>query len=161
MAMTATATRSLRKRVAAILGMRDPVVVAVSPCKSNLMYAVASYTSVSETFRPLLESLKVRRTLMPRIIIYCRRYEQCAELYLFFRGGLGSSFTDPVDAPDQSKFRLVEMFTSCTDQEVKSQIVSSFSTKSPLRIVYATVAFGMGVDCPDVRQVIHFGAPMT
>ena len=30
---------------------------------------------------------------------------------------------------------------------------------SIFRIVFATVAFGMGVDIPDVEQVVHWGAP--
>ena len=35
-----------------------------------------------------------------------------------------------------------------------------FTTQSSLRIVIATVvAFGMGIDCPDVRQIIHWGIP--
>lgn len=50
------------------------------------------------------------------------------------------------------------MFSSCTDEEVKCQIIESFGSESPLRCVCATVAFGMGLDCPDVTQVIHFGA---
>ena len=73
---------------------------------------------------------------------------------------LGSEFTEPADAPDHSGFRLVDMFTSCTDTDVKSDIIRSFtSLDASLRIVCATVAFGLGIDCPNVHQVIHWGAP--
>ena len=52
------------------------------------------------------------------------------------------------------------MFTACTERKVKDQIIQSFSeVSSPLRIVIATSAFGMGIDCPNIRQVIHFGSP--
>ena len=47
------------------------------------------------------------------------------------------------------------MYHSCTDSVLKETISDLFSKKSHLRIVVATVAFGMGIDCPDVRQVIH------
>ena len=54
---------------------------------------------------------------------------------------------------------LVELFISCTDDDVKAQIISSFTSESPLRIVCVRVTFGMGLDCTDVCQVIHVGAP--
>ena len=57
---------------------------------------------------------------------------------------------EPSDAPELLRFRLVELLQS--DNDVKGQII-------PLRIVCATVAFGMGLDCTDVCQVIHVGAP--
>ena len=124
------------------------------------MFAVSSFTSISEIFGPILERLRLERTVMPRILIYCQRYEHCADLYLYFRDELGKEFTEPKGSPDQSKFRLVEMFTSCTDQEVKIQIINSFTNPyTALRIVCATVAFGMGIDCPNIRQVFHLGIP--
>ena len=98
---------------------------------------------------------------MPRIIIYGQSYGICADIYLFFQEKLRYAFTDPIDAPDISMFRLVDMFTSVTDQHQKDKIVESYTRESQLRIVIATVAFGMGIDCPDVRQVIHVGMPGT
>jgi ATP-dependent DNA helicase RecQ len=159
LAMTATATKSLRVKVSDVIGLANPLVIAVSPCKSNIIYAVSKFVSICETFTPILEKLRIERTALPRIIVYCRRYDDCSKLYKFFKRKLGDYFTEPVDAPDLSKFRLVEMFTGCTDEVVKSQIVTSFCSDSSLRIVVATIAFGMGINCPDVRQVIHLGAP--
>ena len=160
MAMTATATRSLRTSVASILGMHDPFIIAVSSCKANIMYAVERYESLDQAMAPFVARLRDERTKMPRTFIYCRSYSDCADLYLYFRQHLGLLFTQPPGAPDISKFRMVDMFTSITDTDVKESILASVQiVDSHLRIVISTVAFGMGVDCPDVRQVVHFGLP--
>ena len=65
----------------------------------------------------------------------------------------------PTDAPNVPQFRLVEMFTSVTDAAQKDYIIKAFTGESHLRIVIATIAFGMGIDCPDVRQVVCIGLP--
>ncbi len=52
------------------------------------------------------------------------------------------------------------MYTRASLAEMNEEVMSSFKTAgSKLRIVIATVAFSMGVDCPDIRQVIHYGVP--
>ena len=89
LALTATATKSLQFKVADIIGMQHPVIDAVSPCKENIMYTVSKFTSIKKTFEPLLTRITKERTLMPRVIISCRRYEDCSNLYIFFKNGLG------------------------------------------------------------------------
>ena len=157
MALTATATTKLRVNVSELIGMRDELIVSISPCRSNIMFAVTQYTSVQDTFQPVAERLLTDRSKCPRIIIHCWCIEECADLYLFFKGYLGLYFSHPPGAPDVPKFRLVDMYTSCTDREVKEAIISAFTSDSCLRVVVATVAFCMGVNCPDIRQVIHLG----
>jgi len=65
-----------------------------------------------------------------------------------------------VGYPDVSNFRLVDMFTACTTPDVKECIIKSFvNPGSRLRIVVSTVAFGVGLDCPNVYRIIHWGPP--
>ena len=80
-------------------------------------------------------------------------------LFIYFMSELGEEHTEPRDAPNLSAFRIVDMFTSVIDKDHKESIIRLFTRDSHLRLVIATIAFGMGVDLPDVRQVISVGCP--
>ena len=80
MALTATATKSTRRDVTKILGMVHPVVVAVSPNKPNIKYVVKGNPgTLEETFAPLVEEVRRRRTSMDRTIVlsYLQPMLQC------------------------------------------------------------------------------------
>ena len=50
------------------------------------------------------------------------------------------------------------MFSSVTEKEVKKSIQQAFTEPGgPLRVIIATIAFGMGLDCPDIRRIYHLG----
>ena len=64
----------------------------------------------------------------------------------------------PPLAPPVSKFRLVEMFTSATEESVKTNIIQNFTPlHGRCRVEIGTIAFGMGLDSPNVRKVVHWG----
>jgi len=45
---------------------------------------------------------------------------------------------------------------------MKDDILKSFALpQSELRLLFATEAFGMGVNVPDIRRIIHAGTPCT
>ena len=120
MALTVTVTQTVRFSLSKIIGMRHPFVLAISPCESNIMYSVGSFESVEVSFKPLAERLKSDRTNIPQTIIYGRTFNICADIFM---RELGESITEPIDAPDISTFRLVNVFTSVTDQHQKENIV--------------------------------------
>ena len=162
MALTATATITLRSEICGVLGMKDQYVVTVSPEKNNVILQVSKFESLESTFNPIIQKLKMERLNLGRTIIYCQKQETCARLYLLFRLALNREFTEPVGYPDLPRFRMVDMFTSGTHPSVKESIISSFtkpSSESVIRVLIATVAFGMGVNPPDIRHVYHCGPP--
>ena len=62
--------------------------------------------------------------------------------------------------PDFHKYRLIDMYTRASSNEMKKEILESFMTEGgKLRLLIATSAFSMGIDCPDICDVIHIGPP--
>ncbi len=100
------------------------------------------------------------RCATERTIIFCRSYDDAGYMYSFFRSRLQVESHEPIGAPDLSRYRLIDLFTACTPKSVKDAIVLNFcKVDGILRIVIATVAFGMGLNCPDIRRIIHWGPP--
>ena len=75
---------------------------------------------------------------------------------------LGKEQYYPSDAESIPENRLFAQFHSPQTNAMKNQILTELSaSQSKLRVVFATVALGMGVDIPCIRHVIHVGPPHT
>jgi ATP-dependent DNA helicase RecQ len=161
MALTATASPNTRKEIIRTLGMRKPVMIIKCPDKSNIIYSVEiKKGEVEAVFETIVEELMEKRTKLPKTIIFCRSYNDCSRIYLFFKTRLKENISEPIGYPNVAKLRLVEMFTACNTARIKNSILTSFLCPiGKLRIVVATVAFGLGIDCPDVRRIIHWTPP--
>jgi superfamily II DNA helicase RecQ len=59
------------------------------------------------------------------------------------------------------KNRIVQMFHTGTPKPVKQFITQDMSRDGYIRVLISTVAFGEGVDCKEVRRVVHVGPPKT
>lgn len=151
--------KSSHTKILQSLRMVRPTTICASPHKKNVLYTVHRKPTLEEFVGGLVDFLKRLRTSMPRTIIFCKRYRECAHIYSIFEQSLRTEFTDPPNAPNLVKYRLVDMYTKCTEASIKEDIVTEFSKPNGrLRIVIATIAFGMGLDCADVRQVVPWGA---
>lgn len=84
----------------------------------------------------------------------------CADLYAFFHFELGEKAYFPDEAVKISDNRLFGMFHSSTPQHNKEVILQSLTQNDVIvRVVFATVALGMGVNIKDVNLIVHYGAP--
>lgn len=160
MALTATATLPTRRFIIKNLGMKTPAIVYVPPVKDNITYHVYDKPKggIPAAFMPIVKGLLCNKN-MGRIIIFCYSYESVINVHHYFKVSLGEHFVNPAGSPDYVDYRVVDMFTHCTHSTIKKKLIKQFTTASPLRIVIATIAFGMGMNCPDIRQVIHWGVP--
>ena len=70
MALTATATKSLRNEVSILLNMENPVLVPACPDKKNIKYLVANHVTMEKTFGPIIDDLYEFQTDVGRTIIF-------------------------------------------------------------------------------------------
>ena len=160
LALSATVTHLIFKEVVDQLFLKDVQIVALSPQRRNISYFVRPLVSIQKLSLELTEGLKEKRRDYPKTIVFCRNYKQCSQLYGLLHVNLKDAFTEPPGLLDLHVFRLVDMYTRASTVEMNNKVLSTFKLEgSKLRIVIATVAFGTGVDCPDIRQILHYGAP--
>ena len=158
LALTATATPETLKVVTSRLSLNDPVVVGLPHTQNNLKYHVEPLPSLAVLSDTLADGLLNNRTAFPKSLIFCNSVSDCALLYEELRSRLGLNFTEPPGYPNYHRFRLVDIYARASSAEMKKKVLTSFSVaNSKLRIVIATTAFNMGINCPDIRHVIHYG----
>jgi ATP-dependent DNA helicase RecQ len=139
LALTATATPRVRKDILRSLKMRDPKVVVTSFNRPNLTYRVLS---AKEKKHKLPLTLDVIRRSQPPGIVYATTRKESEELATSLR-------RSGIDAA---------AYHAGMDAAERSEVQERFMTDE-LSVVVATVAFGMGVDKPNVRFVIHSSVP--
>ena len=138
-ALTATATPKVQQDIQKNLGMSDAKVFKSSFNRENLYYEIRPKVN---TEREIIKFIKNNPGKSG--IIYClsrKKVEELAELLnvngikaLPYHAGLDSA----TRASNQDKFLMEEV-----------------------DVVVATIAFGMGIDKPDVRFVIHYNIPKS
>ena len=86
-----------------------------------------------------------------------RTIRETGELYEWLVDALGAAaYASKVKTFEN---RIVQQYHSCSSTPVMERVLNNFQKKEcTTRCLIATVAFGMGVDVPDVDIVIHWGA---
>lgn len=147
--MTATASLKIRSKIIKLLNMRNPKVIRQSPDKKNISYHVEKAKELDETFKWILDLFSSCIAEIPKTIIYCRSLKDCGEIYSLFD-----------EIATHSEAPVVSMYHSKTPEQIKQKVLSSLLEEDgDCRIVIATSALGMGVNIPNIRQIIHYGAP--
>ena len=160
LAATATVTKEMRLDVMEKLDMKGCEYISASPNKPNIMYRVFEGTSIEDDLAFLVEDLRDNNIKAERVIVYCRSLNMCSSLYAHFLYELKENSYHPPGADQKSDNRLFGMFHSNTTNHNKAVILKSMvKFDGTVRVVFATMALGMGVNFVGFNTNIHYGAP--
>ena len=140
-AYTATATEDVRDDILDILALRDPYVLSTGFDRSNLYFAVRK---PADKYKELLWYLKAKEKESPAIsgIIYCLTRKNVEDICYKLRS---------------EGFSVTRYHAGLTDEERRENQDDFIYDRR--QIMVATNAFGMGIDKPDVRFVVHYNMP--
>jgi ATP-dependent DNA helicase RecQ len=137
MALTATATERVRQDIAAQLNLRSPKFYVASFNRPNLKYAVSPKTGAYEQILDF-----IRKRSEESGIIYCQSRKGAESLAQKLREDriAAAPYHAGMESPDRA--RQQDAFL-----------------RDDVRVMCATIAFGMGINKPNVRYVIHYDLP--
>ncbi|MBI3785392.1 MAG: RecQ family ATP-dependent DNA helicase [Deltaproteobacteria bacterium] len=141
LALTATATQTVRDDIVRYLGMRDPEIVASSPHRANLAFEVMQIGGASR-LRAMTRFIK--RLQRPGII-YCATTKMVDDIYGALR---------LLRLPVHRYHGRMAAKDLNTEQEM-------YMRPKRRTIMVATSAFGLGIDKPDIRYIVHAQAPAS
>jgi len=139
MALTATASEPVRREIVRRLGLRDPEVVIGDFDRPNIELAARGLRSVDEKHRGLVAAAG---ELQGPGMVYAATHAASEAAH------------DALAAAGES----VVLYHAGLGARARQTAMAKFLDGSA-RIVAATVAFGMGIDKPDVRWVLHVDPP--
>lgn len=139
MALTATADKATRFDIVQQLGLQSPYIHTGSFDRPNIRY------TIEEKFKPLAQLLRYLKEQQNQSgIIYCtsrKRVDDIAEKIA--DAGLNAAAYHAGMSNEQRQF------------------VQTGFARDDIQIVVATVAFGMGINKPNVRFVLHYDIPKS
>jgi len=139
-ALTATATQKVREDIKKILGMPDAKEFKSSFNRPNLYYEVRRKTN--DIDKDIIKFIKANSGKSG--IIYCLSRKKVEELAEILKAnGINAS-----------------AYHAGMDSAARSAVQDDF-IKENIDVIVATIAFGMGIDKPDVRFVIHYDMPKS
>jgi ATP-dependent DNA helicase RecQ len=141
-ASTATATPQVATDIVRRLSLREPVRVATGFDRPNVAFAVARPAPHEK--RPQIAALLSKEDALPAIV-YAGTRAGSEELRDYLRAELGVP---------------VEMYHAGLERAERSDVQRRFLADD-VSVIVATNAFGMGVDKPNVRTVVHASVPAS
>ena len=149
LALTATATPEVVDDIQERLAFRQKNVLRKSFLRSNLSYVVR------QTNKKADEIVHILSRVPGSAIVYVRNRKRAQELAAYLNEkGLSADF---YHAGLSSKERSAKQEA----WKIGEKAMRREGEKQGIRVIVATNAFGMGIDKPDVRMVIHYDLPDT
>jgi len=130
------------------LGMINPMVIHVNPNRKNIYFSSSRRGNhgddkLANILQPLVTDLCYQRLDFPLTIIY-GTLETISSCYEYFSSHLQEEQYEPVGAPKLAQYRLFTQFHAQYPEHERQRIVDELvQGKSKLRIIFATVAFGI------------------
>jgi ATP-dependent DNA helicase RecQ len=141
-ALTATATPKVQSDIVKNLALRDPEVLISSFNRSNLYYEVQPKVKKDLTVKSIVKYITGHKGKSG--IIYTLNRKTTEEL---------------ADLLIANNIKAVA-YHAGLDQKLRADRQDQFLNED-VQVIVATIAFGMGIDKPDIRFVIHFNIPKS